>query len=131
MKLAEAKAEDALLLLQHGRYSNAYYLAGYAVEIGLKAIIASEFESDTLPDKNFVTKIYVHELTKLVGFAGLEAELKQLRRANFEFGTNWAIMANWSEDARYEPVDSIRASSMVEAILNEKNGILPWLRTHW
>ena len=43
IKLAEAKARDAHLLLQNERYSNAYYLVGYAVEIGLKAIIAGEF----------------------------------------------------------------------------------------
>jgi HEPN domain-containing protein len=58
IKIAEAKAGDALLLLQHGRHSNAYYLSGYAVEIALKAIIATEFRHDTFPDRDFVTKIF-------------------------------------------------------------------------
>ena len=30
---AQAKLDDAVILLQQGRFSNAYYLAGYAVEI--------------------------------------------------------------------------------------------------
>jgi len=31
---AQAKRDDARLLAQHGRWSNAYSLAGYAVELG-------------------------------------------------------------------------------------------------
>lgn len=34
---AQAKLDDAVMLCKTGRYSNAYYLAGYSVEIGLKA----------------------------------------------------------------------------------------------
>ena len=35
--LAEGKLDDALLLLRNNRCSNAYYLAGYALELGFKA----------------------------------------------------------------------------------------------
>jgi HEPN domain-containing protein len=49
--LSEAKLADAELLFANGRHSNAYYLAGYAVEIGLKACISRQILADTLPDK--------------------------------------------------------------------------------
>jgi HEPN domain-containing protein len=39
IELAEAKLEDAKLLLGAGRAANACYLAGYAVELMLKAIV--------------------------------------------------------------------------------------------
>jgi HEPN domain-containing protein len=50
---AQAKLDDAILLLQHGRYTNAYYIAGYAVELGLKACIAAQIDAETIPDKAF------------------------------------------------------------------------------
>jgi HEPN domain-containing protein len=38
--LAEDRLKDAEVLLAKGRFAAAYYLAGYAVECGLKACIA-------------------------------------------------------------------------------------------
>jgi HEPN domain-containing protein len=69
--MAQAKLDDAVLLLQNGRFSNAYYLAGYAVELALKACIAAQFVADVIPDKSLVNAIYRHTLKDLVGTAGL------------------------------------------------------------
>src|SRR5258708_26287810 len=73
--IAQAKLDDALLLFQHRRFSNAYYLAGYAVEIGLKACIAKQISAETIPDKAFINDIFKHGLRELIGVAGLSAEL--------------------------------------------------------
>ena len=94
-------------------------------------MIASEFRERTLPDKNFVTKIYVHEVEKLVGLAGLNQELDAKLRANVRFAANWAIVANWSEGSRYEAIHSITATAMISAILEEDSGVLAWLKTIW
>ncbi len=48
--LAAAKCEDATLLLAHARFSSAYYLAGYALELALKACIAKQFAAEVIPD---------------------------------------------------------------------------------
>jgi HEPN domain-containing protein len=130
-RLAEEKAADAKLLLEHGRYSNAYYLAGYAVEIGLKAVISREFRADTLPDKGFVNKIYVHKLIELVRLAGLETEFENRRRIDADFRTAANVIADWSEEARYRNVEPTVAKAMLEAVLDEDAGFLPWLKTHW
>ncbi len=45
--LAETRLEDSIFLLQAGRSSSAYYLAGYAVELALKACIAKSFQPNT------------------------------------------------------------------------------------
>ena len=58
------------MLLQAGRYSAAYYLAGYAIELGIKARIASVFQADMIPEKSFVNAVYSHKLDDLVGLAG-------------------------------------------------------------
>jgi len=39
-QLAEERVRDAEALLKAGQWSGAYYLAGFAVEFGLKACIA-------------------------------------------------------------------------------------------
>lgn len=53
-KLAEMRIDDARALLDQNKWAAAYYLAGYAVECGLKAcIIASLKRSDDWPEKQF------------------------------------------------------------------------------
>ncbi|MDO9249509.1 MAG: hypothetical protein Q7U11_23860, partial [Phenylobacterium sp.] len=69
--MAQTKLDDALLLLAHKRYSNAYYLAGYAIEIALKACISRQITADVIPDKAFINAIHTHQLKDLVGVAGL------------------------------------------------------------
>jgi HEPN domain-containing protein len=46
IELAEAKLEDAKRLLDTGRSNNAYYLAGYAVELMLKALVSGRFRDN-------------------------------------------------------------------------------------
>jgi hypothetical protein len=44
-KLAEEKVLDALALLAAGRWAGAYYLAGYAVECGLKSSVLRHLDA--------------------------------------------------------------------------------------
>jgi hypothetical protein len=44
--LSLERAEDARALLQSRRYASAYYIAGYAIECGLKAAIARQRKQD-------------------------------------------------------------------------------------
>lgn len=67
--LAQAKLDDAKILLQASSFSNAYYIAGYAVEIGLKACIARQVTPETIPNKNFLQKVLNHEFMTLVSLA--------------------------------------------------------------
>jgi hypothetical protein len=106
---AQAKLDDATILLQNERFSNAYYLAGYAVEMALKACIAIQFSADTIPDKSFVNDVYSHDLQKLIKLAGLSAELHKQEIKDINFAANWALVAQWSESARYDSTDSMTA----------------------
>lgn len=128
---ADAKLLDAALLFQHARFSTAYYLAGYAVEIGLKASIASRIAEHVLPDKKFIDALYTHEIDKLVGLAGLRAELKKEQAENAEFAAYWGIVGEWTVDTRYTFVDSYSAQLMIQAVSDEKSGVLRWIKQHW
>ncbi len=60
---------DTVQLFQSSRFSAAYSLSGYAVELGIKACIAKVFQANAIPDKAFVAAIYPHNLDELLGLA--------------------------------------------------------------
>ena len=128
--LASAKIEDARLLYENGRYSNAYYLYGYGIELGLKACIARQIIAETIPDKVILTRFLTHKLGDLVGLAGLKSLLED-RTKDVEFATRWAVVTEWSEEARYEIVDAVVAAAMHDAVEHPKHGVMTWLRQYW
>jgi HEPN domain-containing protein len=130
-KLAEAKLAEAHLLLRYNRATNAYYLAGYAVELALKACIAKQISANTIPDKDFIKNVYSHEFAKLVNLAGLASELKREQRKEPNFAANWAIAAEWLPDARYRPYTMFDAQTLFEAIAHPEHGVLQWIRRFW
>ncbi len=91
--LAQAKLDDAKILLQASSFSNAYYIAGYAVEIGLKACIARQVTPETIPNKNFLQKVLNHEFMTLVSLAGLAVELKTKQDSDSSFSAHWALVS--------------------------------------
>jgi hypothetical protein len=128
---AQAKIDDAIILLMNNRFSNAYYLAGYAVEIGLKACIAAQISAETIPDKAFIKGIMNHQYRVLVGLAGLAGSLKDEEDKDQLFATNWALASQWEPDARYEAIDPMSAQLLVDAIATPNSGVLQWIKTHW
>ena len=128
---AQAKLDDACILFQNKRYSNAYYLAGYAVELGLKACIAAQMNAETIPDKAFIKKILDHQFPVLIGLAGLATELKDQKDRDPVFAASWAIASEWSPDVRYESRDVTSAQTIITAIAHPESGVLQWIKTHW
>lgn len=129
--IAQAKIDDAILLLENGRASNSYYLAGYSIEIGLKACIAKQISSDTIPDLAFVRSIYVHNIGELAKVAGLASQLKKQQDDDKIFAANWAIVCEWGPDERYNVIDLGTAQLMISAVTHPENGVLQWIKAHW
>ena len=129
--LAEMRLKDAVVLLDNKRWSAAYYLAGYSVECGIKAVIALSFRAQVIPDRRFVTKIYSHDLEDLADLAGLKAELNDRLKMSDPYKENWAVVSGWSEQTRYETTDTFMSVKMVEAVADQQAGVLPWLKTYW
>ncbi|MBV8565294.1 MAG: HEPN domain-containing protein, partial [Methylobacteriaceae bacterium] len=103
--LADTRLSEAMLLLEGKHYSGAYYLAGYAVECGIKAIIAASFKSGVIPSGRFVERVYSHDLKQLMALAGLSDLIDAACRASSDLEANWALVALWSEASRYEIID--------------------------
>ena len=129
--LAQAKFNDALLLFNSGRWANAFYLAGYAVELGLKACIAKQILPEAIPDRRFINSVYTHEYMKLIGLAGLTADLRVRQDADSVFAANWGIVGEWTPEARYESTDKSTAHLLLSAISDANHGVLPWIKTYW
>ena len=74
---------------------------------------------------------WTHDLDRLVGIAGLTAELGIACGANQILDGYWAIAKDWNETSRYEQKTRPEAEELLEAITNDPNGVLPWIRRHW
>ena len=130
-KLAQVRLDDAVLLFQNGRHSSAYYLAGYAIELSLKACIAQSFQPNIIPDKAFVNAIYTHSLNDLLKTAGLFPEFQNAQQADAQLAAAWGIVSNWTEASRYEMWDPITAATLLTAIQDPQHGVFQWLKKHW
>lgn len=130
-KLTELRLEEGRLLLENKLYSGAYYLLGYAIECALKACIAKNIREYEFPDKNFVNKIYTHNLEQLLKSAELENKLNEIRKQDLDFDSNWNSIRDWSETSRYEERTQIEAKNLYDSINDDEKGILKWIRQYW
>jgi hypothetical protein len=130
--LSELRLTEASALLAASHFNGAYYLAGYALECAIKACIAKKVNQYDFPNKKLADDSYSHNLTKLIGAAGLTNDLTQKERADQAFSVNWAVAKDWSEQTRYETnIGLAKARDLCNAITDNNNGVLPWLKTFW
>ena len=100
-QLADVRIDEAAVLLVQGKYDGAYYLAGYAVECGLKACIAKLTERYEFPPKpKFIHDYYSHEIEKLVKTAGLTMQRDADAAADPDLEANWGVVKDWTEESR-------------------------------
>lgn len=130
--LVDIRVNEAKLLLDNRRFEGAYYLLGYALECAIKACIAKQVKEHDFPDKQLANASYTHKLSDLLGVAGLKQKLQEKEEADEDFRLNWAVVKEWSEDARYEhTIEETMAKDFFEATTNDKSGILVWLKNWW
>ena len=130
--LAEGRLVEAKALLDLGMWDGAYYLAGYAVELGLKAcIIKMLMATDEFPTLMFSKDSYTHAIAKLVTLARLDGSLKAARDADPLLMANWSVALAWSEQKRYHRIDQNQAEALYIAIADDAHGVFPWIKTRW
>lgn len=119
------------MLLDQAEWSGAYYLAGYAVECGLKACIARDFGKYRMPDLAVVKESYIHDLERLVNIAKLRAQLDLMMGADRSFAVNWAVVKDWKETSRYATWTESEARDLYGAITQRRHGVFGWVKKHW
>lgn len=100
--------KDARTLFDQGKYDNASYLAGYAVELVLKARFCTRRDWADFPDdradarQRGVPDVVTHDLERLLTLSD-SVSLQASSMNNI----NWARATDWSSEQRYEAVGSI------------------------
>jgi hypothetical protein len=130
--LADVRLAEAKTLLDNCQWDGAYYLAGYAVECGLKACIAKlTKEHDFPPKPRVVQDYYTHNLATLLVQAQLEGSWDTDSAADPALKLNGATVNLWTEMSRYERKTEIAARALYEAISELTHGVLPWIKRYW
>lgn len=139
--LANKRLEEAQLLESNGYMEGAYYLAGYAAELTLKARICKilnfdEFYSLKQPLKKGSDAFFTHELTQLLTLSGLRKQLENEtdpgKGANLNLSINWQTVCQWNERKRYDcSTGTNDASELIKALTDVNDGFLPWIQKNW
>lgn len=130
--LAVLRMQEASALLTANFFHGAYYLAGYALECGLKACIAKKVNQFDFPNKKLADDSHCHDLSKLIGVAGLKTELTDKEKSDSFFSLNWAVAKDWTEKSRYDAnITRAQARDLIDAISDNNNGVLQWLKNYW
>ncbi len=111
--LAYAKLGDAECLLDNDRFDSAYYLAGYAIELLLKARVCKTLgipdffdfdnaERKRLKNESVITKPYkVHDYIQLFILSGIYSDFNNELETNETFLLHWSSVIKWDENSRY------------------------------
>lgn len=136
-QIAEEKLLAANALLAASQWPSAYYLAGYAIECGLKSCILARlagspeviFEENR--GKRYSEKCWTHNIEDLVDLAGLKPDRDTAVVAAPALATNWAIVSKWSEAARYQMKTQLESQALYNAITDPTTGVMQWIRARW
>jgi HEPN domain-containing protein len=133
-QLAERWLVDAKVSLDNHRWSAAYYLAGYAVECGLKACILARVAATPeviFEARRFSENCWTHNLLELVKLADLEAVRLADVAANRGLRNSWLVVKDWTEQSRYQTKSHFAAKKLYSAIVDQPQGVMQWMRGHW
>jgi HEPN domain-containing protein len=126
IELATERLSEAKLLLRHGHPNGAFYLAGYAVELALKAVLADQRFAGVWPS-TIQGKVFHHNLELLLKQAGLESGMRAIRQTKRPLADNWLVVREWSVTARYRRISRKAARELIDAISDPRDGVLQWL----
>lgn len=133
-RLANDRIADAQALLRARRWAAAYYLAGYAVECGLKSCVLVRVAAEAgiiFEDRRYSEKCWTHGLPQLVDLAGLRAALAAATAADPELLAKWDTVKDWNELSRYVRKTKAAARDFYSAVADKKHGVLSWTKVHW
>ena len=129
-RLALLRADEAGILAKSRKEQGAYYLAGYSIKCALKACIAKKTRRHQFPlGRDYVTKVYDHNLQELLKVADLQTILENEIRTNRALEINWGVVKDWHVESRYE-LTGRNGTDMVKAV-TARVGVLQWIKRHW
>jgi hypothetical protein len=140
--LAKQRLDEAEILYKSGKYDGAFYLAGYSVELTLKAKICERLGIPNLFDETDVNTnaikgiseirktLKTHNLFTLLIVSGLKVKFDNDKAINPELAKVNSLLFNaWDEKVRYKPCGHMLDKDVEKLInlLKGTNGILTWI----
>ena len=136
--IALLRLKDAEALFKQNQYDGCCYLAGYVIELALKAAICKNMHNNDFFDavKTETARAFkIHNLKELIILAGLSHRYDDLHATNPPLMRHWSYILDvikWSEQLRYQPgFTQVQAQLMLEAINHPQNGLLKWIKKYW
>ena len=133
--IAEARHQEALVLLTADPFSGAHYLLGYVAETALKACLCRTL-GITFPTTHGGSgakkATMTHNLDELVFLAGLETPLRDHEQQDRAFAVNWRRVKQWSPEARYTVISATTRTDVEEflqALTDPTSGVFTWIKT--
>ena len=133
-KLAETRLIEAKALFDRELFDGSRYLAGYCIELALKARICKLLGLDEYPSGDFTKTFWTHKFDTLIILSGLFKDLRKEQEENERFKSYWSVATKWTEEYRYYPVGSgekMKVEDLLKAIDDKDNGVLAWIKKHW
>jgi len=142
--LAKERLEEANILCTNEKYAGAFYLAGYSIELMLKAKICKHFDIDNLFDEQ--CSIYgvsqvrkalkTHDIAVLLIFSGLQSKLEEAKSHSRVLMQTYSRLFEasghciWSEQLRYTLVDTPAPEDILTLmiLLGHEEGLLKWIK---
>lgn len=140
--LAYQRLKEADVLFKNGMCDGAFYLAGYSVELMLKAKICERLGIPNLFDESDVNvnsikgigeirkTLKTHNLFTLLIFSVLKVKFDDAKSTNIDLAkTNSLLFNAWDENARYKPCGHMQDKDVEKLInlLSGPNGLLTWI----
>lgn len=140
--LARQRIQEAEILYKSGMYDGAFYLAGYSVELMLKAKICERLGIPNLFDDKDMSvnsikgigeirkTLKTHNLFTLLIFSGLKVQFDIDKANNIDLAKANSLLFNaWDENARYKPCGHMLNIDVQKLInlLSGSNGIISWI----
>lgn len=133
-KLATTRLNDARILSKNKSPHGAIYLCGYAIELGLKAIICKNLNTDgsiskshipnTKEEFRVVSAITTHKLEDLSNL--IPSNIIKLLRTKYV--NEWNIVQQWNPEMRYGPIRNKGLKKEADNILKATQKILNFLK---
>lgn len=129
--LADKRLKEAELLHANGMEEGALYLAGYVVELMLKARICKNLDIENFyirPIKTGKQAFFTHDLEQLLTLSGLRTMFDQEILANTTLANAWLIICTWDEERRYV---SVVTQTNITTFLSSLKIFLAWFQKNW
>lgn len=132
--LADGKLKEAYCLFDNNFFDGAYYIAGYAVELLLKAKVCKTlgipnfFLFDTKKAKAETYKPFkAHDYSQLLVLSGIYSDLDSELNKNVVFKGHWSIVTSWNQGSRYL---TGKTQAEVKSFLISINEVSTWIKKH-